>query len=199
MSTGTPLPVACDERSRIGEGRVRGLLPATVWCGSALVLLSFAGCAAYRIGTSSLYPPDIQTVYVPMFESDSFRRYLGERLTEAVIKEIELQTPYKVVGSPQADSVLTGRIINDTKRVIVENFYDEPRDLEYNMAVQVSWVDRKNSLVTQPYNVPVPAAIAVLAQQANLVPEYGQSVTTAQQDAIDKVARQIVSMMQMPW
>jgi hypothetical protein len=174
-------------------------LPSASWLCAAALLLSLAGCAAYRFGTSSLYPPDIQTVYVPMFESDSFRRYLGERLTEAVIKEIELQTPYKVVGSPQADSVLTGRIINDTKRVIVENFYDEPRNLEYNIGVQVSWVDRKNSLVTQPYTVPVPAAIAVLAQQANLVPEYGQSITTAQQDAIDKVARQIVSMMQMPW
>ena len=114
------------------------------WYLCITLLLTLAGCSAYRVGTSSLYPPDIQTVYVPMFESDSFRRYLGERLTEAVIKEIELQTPYKVVGSPQADSVLTGRIINEAKRVIVENRFDEPRNIEYNIAVQISWVDRKN-------------------------------------------------------
>ena len=42
--------------------------------------------------------PDVSTVYVPMIESGSYRRDLGERLTEAVAKQIELKTPYKVVG-----------------------------------------------------------------------------------------------------
>ena len=81
---------------------------------SAFVVLAAAsvecGCVGYRIGTESLYPCNIHTVYVPVFESDSFRRYLGERLTEAVIKEIELKTPYKVTGDSEADSILSGRI-----------------------------------------------------------------------------------------
>src|SRR6266481_1806454 len=83
----------------------------------AIVMLAGGGCAGYRFGAASLYPPDIQTVYVPVFESNSFRRNLGEWLTEAVCKEIELKTPYKVVGTPNADSVLTGKITSDTKRV----------------------------------------------------------------------------------
>ena len=66
-----------------------------------------AGCASYQVGSESLYAPDVATVYVPMIESDSYRRDLGERLTEAVIKEIELKTPYKVVGTPDADSILS--------------------------------------------------------------------------------------------
>src|SRR5207244_7174952 len=104
-----------------------------------VMLALLGGCAGYRAGTASLYPPDIHTVYVPVFESDSFRRYLGERLTEAVVKEIELKTPYKVVNSPQADSILYGRLVNDTKRVIVENRFDQPRETEVNMIVQVGW------------------------------------------------------------
>ena len=39
----------------------------------------FAGCATYQIGNRSLYPQDVHTVYVPIFDSDSFRRNLGER------------------------------------------------------------------------------------------------------------------------
>ena len=46
-----------------------------------------------------------------MIESDSYRRDLGERLTEAVIKEIELKTPYKVVGTPDADSILSVQLL----------------------------------------------------------------------------------------
>ena len=61
------------------------------------MLLLLSGCVGYQVGTGSLYAPDVATVYVPMIESDSYRRDLGERLTEAVVKEIELKTPYKVV------------------------------------------------------------------------------------------------------
>ena len=48
---------------------------------AAVILLS--GCAGYQIGNRALYRPDIRTVHVPVVQSDSYRRYLGERLTEA--------------------------------------------------------------------------------------------------------------------
>jgi hypothetical protein len=67
-----------------------------------------------------LYAPDVTTVYVPMIDSDSYRRDLGERLTEAVVKEIELKTPYKVVSTPDADSILSARLITDTRRTLIE-------------------------------------------------------------------------------
>src|SRR5204862_2122331 len=85
------------------------------------ILVAFTGCAGYQIGNRALYRPDIRTVHVPMIQSDSYRRYLGERLTEAVVKEIELRTPYKVVDADSADSVLTVRLVSDSKRVIANN------------------------------------------------------------------------------
>lgn len=161
-----------------------------------LLLLLAPGCAGYRFGNGTLYAPDIHTVYVPMFESDSFRRNLGERLTEAVVKEIELKTPYKVVNSPDADSVLTGRLINESKRVIIEDANDQPRESEVNFVVHVSWSDRKGDLIAADHQVQVPVE---LAQSGKLIPEYGQSVATAQQQAIDRLARQIVQLMEAPW
>ena len=89
------------------------------WIALALVTMWPSGCGRYVMGTQTLYPPDIKTVYVQMFDSTSFRRGLGERLTEAIVKEIESRTPYKVVNSPDADSVLTGRIVNDNKGNLV--------------------------------------------------------------------------------
>jgi Lipopolysaccharide-assembly len=184
------------ENSALAVRHAAGVRPT--WLGLLLFVLCLSGCAGYRFGNQSLYPSDIQTVYVPVFESNSFRRYLGERLTEAVQKEIELKTPYKVVGSPQADSILTGRIINDTKKVIVEDTNDQPRETEFNLVVQVSWVDRKGDLVGNPNQLAVPAAVAELVQHGKLIPEYGQSTTTAQQVAIQKLAEQIVQLMELP-
>ncbi len=169
---------------------------------AAMVLVCLAiadGCAAYRFGNRSLYPQDIQTVYVPVFESDSFRRNLAEFLTEAIAKEIELKTPYKVVGSPEADSVLTGKITTDTKRVVIEDPYDYPRETQINMSVEVRWVDRKGGVMGQPMTVPVPQELVVLSNTGMLVPEYGQSVATAQLQAIQRLATQIVSLMESPW
>lgn len=165
---------------------------------AAACLLPLAGCAGYRSGNASLYPPDIHTVYVPMFESDSFRRNLGEQLTEAVVKQIELDTPYKVVSTPDADSVLTGRILGDTKRVVVEDINDQPRDTEVNIVVQVSWTDRKGNLVSGR-NLPIPPSVVQLSQSGELIPEYGQSGATAEATAIKKLAKRIVELMETPW
>jgi len=166
---------------------------------AALGTVGWSGCAAYRFGASSLFPPDIQTVYVPVFESNSFRRNLSEWLTEAVCKEIELRTPYKVVGSPQADSVLIGKLTSDTKRVIVEDKFDQPREVEVNMSVEVRWVNRKGDLVSPVTAVPLPQDLLMVSAPGMLVPEYGQSVSTAQQQSIQRLASQIVSQMEMPW
>jgi len=162
------------------------------------LLLIVAGCAPYRFGTRSLYAPDISTVYVPMFSSNSFRPDLGERLTEAVCKEIEKRTPYKVVGRPEADSVLAGQILRDTKRITIESPTDEPREFETNFVVRVSWVDRNNATLQQG-NVPIPGSAVEIMQSSYTRSEIGGSVAVGQQEVIDRLAQQIVSMMEAPW
>ena len=165
----------------------------------SLFVLGTLGCASYQVGSRSLYAPDVDTVYVPMIESDSFRRDLGERLTEAVIKEIELRTPFKVVGNPDADSILSARVISDTKRITVENQNDDPRVLELGMVVEVTWLNRRRQPLRLPTSVALPPELVNMGQTSTLVPEVGQSVVTAQQQAIERLAQQIVSAMEEPW
>jgi hypothetical protein len=157
------------------------------------------GCAGYQLGQRSLYRPDIRTVHVPMIQSESFRRYLGERLTEAVVKEVELRTPYKVVDSASADSVLTVRLVSDSKKILSNNPFSEPRDIETDFFVQVSWIDRRGDLIMSHEDVPAAPLLVNLGQQTNFVPEGGQSLITAQQEAIDKLAQQIVGQMELAW
>ena len=171
-----------------------------VICG--LVLLpALAGCMphAYQFGNQSLFPPGIETVYVPVFESASFRRDLGERLTEAVVKEIERRTPYKVVSNPNADTILRGRIVGETKRLLVQTRPGDPRESEINLKVQVSWLDQRGNPLRNGPPIPLPADLVHFGVANDLVPEVGQSVATAQQKAINRLAEQIVSLMEAPW
>jgi hypothetical protein len=157
------------------------------------------GCAGYQIGTRSLYRPDIRTVYVPMFETDSFRRNLGERLTEAVVKEIELKTPYKVVHHPNADSVLSARITSESKRVVAEQVNDIPRNIETELAVQVDWYDRRGEYLMQDTSFNFSPVAFSAVEVADFTPEGGQSVATAHQEVIQRLAEQIVSQMESRW
>lgn len=163
------------------------------------VLIVASGCASYQVGNRSLYAPDVETVYVPMIASESFRRDLGERLTEAVIKEIELKTPFKVVGTPDADSILSARIVSDTKRVTVENLNDDPRVLEMGMLVEVTWLNRRRQPLRLPTTVPLPQELVTMGHTSALIPAVGQSVATAQQQAIERLAQQMVAAMEEPW
>jgi hypothetical protein len=48
-------------------------------------------------------------------------------------------------------------------------------------------------------DVPLPAATVDVGQAASLVPEFGRSVASTQQEAIVKLAQQIVGLMEEPW
>lgn len=158
-----------------------------------------AGCAGYQVGTRSLYEPTIATVYVPVFESDSYRPNLGERLTEAVVKQIELKTPYKVADSANADSILTGRIVTERKRVVVEDSFGEPRDTGTTFSVEVRWLTRSGRQIRDPATIALPADLVQFGQETNLIAEAGQSIATAHQQAVERLAEQIVAAMEVPW
>ena len=161
------------------------------------LMLCVSGCAAYRVGNHTLYRPDVQTIHVPVFQSDSLRAGLGERLTEAVVKEIELKTPYKVVCASDADSMLTGRIFSERKTVLGEDINDVPRNIGTELITRVRWESRNGDLLRE--NLVALPPILQISQNANLIPEAGQSITTAHQYAIAQLAEQIVGQMEYPW
>jgi len=156
------------------------------------LLAAGLGCRSYQLGSTALYRPDIATIHVPIVETSSLRRDLAPRLTEAVVKQVEDETPYRLADASLADSFLRIRIVDDRKRVLGENRFDEPRDILTELAVEVTWTDRTGTPL-------MPRAQLKLARDAHFVPEGGQSITTAHQQLIASIARKIVDHMEMPW
>ena len=154
------------------------------------------GCG-YVVGTP--YRQDVRTVHVPTFQNETFRRGFETRLTEAVQKQITQRTPYRLAKSPGADTRLTGRIISIDKRVANQNRYDDPRELELSIAVEIVWEDLRTGQVIAQQSVPLNAQTAHAVSIASFAPETGQSLATATQDAVDQLARQIIGMMEAPW
>jgi hypothetical protein len=177
----------------------RSTVAASLALAGLVLAAGLAGCAGYRVGAASLFPSGIQTVYVPVFESDSFRRGLGERLTEAVCKELERRSPYKIVNDEAADSVLSGRIVGDQKQTLVSTLNGDIRESQVTLNVKVTWVDRRGAPLRNEVNVPLPPEVADVQGSSTVTPEVGQSLVAAQQQAIQRVAQQIVNLMEVMW
>ncbi|MFO1062660.1 MAG: LPS assembly lipoprotein LptE [Pirellulales bacterium] len=185
------------ERGRQGShARTRRGFIAAVLCSNLIVTL---GCAGYRFGSSSLYRTDIRTIYVPIVRSESFRPMLGVQLTEALQKNIQERSPYRLVNDPSADSILTCRITNDTKRVITETRTDEARAIDSKLAVRLTWTDRQNNVLMENSFVPPEDIAFLFAQGVTFVPEGGQSITTAEMRAVERLADEIVNQMEARW
>ncbi len=170
--------------------------------------------------TKPNYREDIKTVRVPIFKNvtyrDSVRQGLEFELTRAVVREIEAKTPYKVVGcDADADTELTGTIVSLNKNVINRNELNEVRDAETVLAVEVRWQDlRSGEYLSRPARAPgtppppppepgqpkppIPPPVMVFSQ-ANFRPELGESTRSAFQKNVDRLAVQVVSLMEQPW
>ena len=177
--------------------KLRSTCCAVRWGLLTVVVIAGSGCAGYQVGNQTLYRPDVQTIHVPVFQSDSFRKDLGERLTEAVVKEIQLKTPYRVVCEADADSMLTGKIVDETKTVLAEDINDVPRNIGTDLVARVRWESRTGDLLRENL-VSLPPVLQI-SQTANLIPEGGQSIATAHQRAISQLAEQVVAQMEYPW
>ncbi|MEZ6135274.1 MAG: LptE family protein [Pirellulaceae bacterium] len=162
-------------------------------------LLLAGGCMRYQLGNANLYNPNLRTVYVPVIRNDTFRHNAGVQLTEAVHKAIELRTPYKVVADPSADSTLTCRVTSQTKRTLTQNATDEPRAVETLYTVEVTWTDRQGNLLMENRFVPLGELAFYFIQGVDFVPEGGQSIATAQQRAMERLAEEIVNQMETRW
>ena len=67
-----------------------------------------------------------------------------------------------------------------------------------NFQVLVTWADRGGTVLASG-GVPLPASSVDVGQSAALVPEFGRSVASTQQEMIVKMAQQIVGLMEEPW
>ncbi len=165
-------------------------------CAFAPLFLLTSGCG-YMIGAP--YQAEVRTVHVPTFTSDAFRRGIEYQLTEAVQKEIQQRTPFKIVKGPYADTRLKGHIVDVHKDVLGESAFDDPRELQLSLAVEVTWEDIRSGEILAQRQIAISPEMVHLLSQAEFAPEIGQSLATATQIAIDRLAQQVVDMMETPW
>lgn len=151
-----------------------------------------SGCGGYALQSS--YDTGVQSVYLPMFDNNTFAHGLEAELTEAIAKEIHRSTPWRVSSSPAADTELRGAVTGIDKRVLsTSRDSGLSQELASVIVVSFQWADadtgrvrvaKRNFRAAEPY---VPA---IGAQERE---DIGRSA------AIDRLAKDIVASLRTDW
>ena len=159
---------------------------------SVLCLVMLAGCNG-GYSNASLYPDGVGTVYVEMFDNQSFRRGIEYELTDALAKRIEAQTPYKIVTSrDRADTVISGQIASVNETVLsTERQVGRALEKSVELHAVVTWKNlRTGELLIDNKKVSASAAFSEWQNQDFV---YGSAL------AANTLAERIVETMETGW
>ncbi len=160
---------------------VLSILPATL-----------TGCAGYVAGDQ--FDPSIKTISIPIFKNKTFDRKLEFQLTEALIKEIESRTPYRVAKSGTADTVLEGEIVEVERQWLSRTFTGGlTQETQLIVWVDFQWKDaRTGKLIRKRTRLP---------GTGEYIPTYpvGQPIEVAKTRAVHELSQSIVAAMRRDW
>lgn len=177
--------------------RCAGILTVALTLITATIACFLGGCAndptaGYVAG--GIYPDDVTTVAVPIFENDTYQRNVEFELTDAVIKEIEARTPYKVVDRAHADTILIGRV----RKVELDQLSKSRRtglseEEILRVTIDFQWQNQQTGRTLVERRDFTGQALFVPSQPSGEPIELGTFAT------VQNLARDIVNEMQAPW
>lgn len=136
----------------------------------------------------------MRSVAVLLFENRTYSKGLEAQLTEAVIKEIQRSTPWVVTGRDNADTVLSGVIVDTRLRAMS---IGRVTGLVLEQAVEISvdfdWRSRGTGKVLISRRSFEGLGSFVPAQGTQERLELGQAVT------VQELARDIVAELRSNW
>ena len=156
------------------------------------ICLALVGCDAGGYSNQWLYPDDISSVYVEMFDTTSFRRGHEYVFTDAVCKRIEAQTPYKIISDRDlADTILSGNISVGHGMLARDRFTGRPLEREAFIRVTFSW----KNLKTGDMLIDNESVNGFASYSSQL----GQNFDYASGVAANRAAERVVELMETNW
>jgi len=140
-----------------------------------------------------LFPEDVGSVYVEMFDNRSFRRGVEYQLSNALAKRIEAETPYKIISSrDRADTIISGEIVEISESVLTsERETGRALEKEVQLRAVVNWKNLKTGeMLIDNRSVNASASYSQFQNQGF---SYASTL------AANNLAKEIVELMEKQW
>ncbi len=160
-------------------------------CLLLVLMLGLTGCG---YSSKELFPTQYQTVASPSFENRTFYRGIEFELAEALVKQVESRTPYKVVAPGVAQTILEGTITEvEQTQLSRRRPGGVPQEVELTITIDFIWKDLSSGEVI--------ADRRGFVSVGRYVPTsgIGEPFEIAQHQAVQRLADDIVSAMRSDW
>lgn len=154
------------------------------------VLILFALISGCGYTTKSLISRKINSIYIPIFKNDTFRRGLEFGLTNAVKNEIMSNTKLRIAHKDNADIILTGKIIRVSEGVHSSNAQDNIVESSISITAEIRIYERRTERTI---------AGATLTNTAEFIVSRGENINTAIQESLAGLAEKIISQLEEKW
>lgn len=87
------------------------------------LFIPVAGCGYHTLGAATHLPPDVRTLQIPVFATRTDTSGAETAMTEAVIREFETRSRFRVTADPrpESDAVLHGTILKQATTPLTYN------------------------------------------------------------------------------
>lgn len=103
-------------------------------------LAGMTGCAGYQVGSVKPAPyASIEKLHIPTFENDTLEPRSATIVTNAVIKQIQMDGTYQVTSKEKSDAVLEGKILRIERRQLRAAQTDTLKTTEMQLFIVIEW------------------------------------------------------------
>ncbi len=155
------------------------------------IVVLFALISGCGYTTKPLISRKINSIYIPIFENNTFRRGLEFDLTNAVKEEIMSKTKLRIAQKDSADTILSGKIEKVAESMLSSNVADDIVESRVTIYVDIKLVDRRTGrTLIEEKN---------LKRSAEFVVRRGENIKTASQESLADLAETIVGLLEEKW
>ncbi len=155
------------------------------------IIVFFALISGCGYSNKSLISRKINSIYIPIFENETFRKSLEFDLTNAVKNEIMSNTKLRIAKKDNADTILTGKIQKVAESMLSSNVEDNIVEGRVTIYVDIKLVDRRTGrTLIEEKNV---------KQSAEYIVKRGENIRTASQESLALLAETIVYHLEEKW
>ena len=160
-----------------------------------LLAVATGGCGSTSgYAMQSRFPKEYRTVAVDVFRNETFDRPLNGELTEAVIKEVQSMTPYRIAPESRADTLLRGTVKRRNLRELSKSRGTGlSEEVLYEVEVDWEWIDQRTGKVIVARNAFKASALFVPSRPSAEPTEIGRLAV------VQNLAADIVANLQGNW
>jgi len=170
------------------------VIRAPIVCVCIAVCMGCESDPTVGYSSSSLYPQQYQSVAVPIFQNTTMTRDMEFMLTDALVKEIQVRSPYRVVDKQVADTLLTGTITSVDLRTLSQS---QTTGLDNEVLVRVvvdfEWLNQRSGNRIVGRRNFSSSAVFIPSRPSSEPIEMGQFAV------VQQLASDIVDQMQASW